>query len=76
MTARDEAVADELVRRDWIIEDQANEIARLRAIIDCCPFDGTSLINDKDDPQLQWWCMECGYITDRPSTARRQEAPE
>lgn len=45
----------------------AAEVDRLRAVIDRCPFDDTPLLHDDDNPQLLWWCPECGHITDRPS---------
>jgi hypothetical protein len=52
----------------------AAEVDRLRGVVDRCPADDTPLLHDDDDPQLKWWCPECGLITDRPSLI--EEAPD
>ena len=52
----------------------AAEVDRLRGVVDRCPADDTPLLHDDDNPQLKWWCPECGLITDRPSLV--EEAPD
>ena len=52
----------------------AAEVDRLRGVVDRCPADDTPLLHDDDNPQLKWWCSECGLITDRPSLI--MEAPD